>query len=244
MAGQLLCRRPLIPTLDRWFRSGIPKGQRRRYFEFRDDEGSWRRYDVHYTIGSKWQQAYATRLRDGRIHVFPIQYSKIHGKWSNFWKVIDPPGSERADLQAFYRLTSSTSYQLNCAMCHTSQLSTRKGRMHPSDFVYRETGINCEMCHGPSGDHVTAMEVGRTELTAAAEPPIRFGKINHLDYVTICAQCHMQSNGVDIGTGGEVNFTGDSRSFFRSYKSRPYPEFSRKALYGDGRFRDGDESRF
>ena len=97
-------------------RMGVEPG--RHYFEFRDDEGSWRRYDVHYTIGSKWQQAYATRLRDGRIHVFPIQYSKIHGKWSNFWKVIDPPGSERADLQAFYRLTSSTSYQLNCAMCH------------------------------------------------------------------------------------------------------------------------------
>ena len=211
---------------------------RRHYFEFRDDDGGWRRYDVHYTIGSKWQQAYATRLRDGRIHVFPIQYSKIHGKWINFWKVIDPPGSERADLEAFHRLSSLTSYQLNCAMCHTSQLSARKGGMHPSDFVYRETGINCEMCHGPSGAHVTATEAGRAELRAAAEPPIRFGKISHLDYVTICAQCHMQSNKVDFGARGEVNFTGDSLSFFRSYKSRPYPEFSRKAFYGDGRFRE------
>ncbi len=82
------------------------------------------RYKVDYTIGSKWQQAYATRLPDGAIQVFPIQYSRLHLKWVNFWKVIDPPGSERADLSTFHRLTSATNYQVNCAMCHTSQLST------------------------------------------------------------------------------------------------------------------------
>jgi len=217
-------------------RMGVEEG--RHYFEFRDERGGWRRYDVDYTIGSKWQQAYATRLPDGAIHVFPIQYSRIHLKWVNFWKVIDPPGTERTDLSAFHELTSATNYQVNCAMCHTSQLSTNKERRRPTDFIYHESGINCEMCHGPSGDHVVTRQAGTPELTPADEPPIRFGKIGHLQYVSICAQCHMQSTVVDFGEKGEVNYSGDSASFFREIASRPYPEFSRKAFYGDGRFRE------
>ena len=210
----------------------------RHYFEFRDERGGWRRYDVDYTIGSKWQQAYATQLPDGEIHVFPIQYSRLHLKWVNFWKVIDPPGSERTDLSAFHRLSSATNYQVNCSMCHTSQLSTDKERRRPSDFTFLEHGINCEMCHGPSGDHVAVREAGKPELTPGDEPPIHFRKIGHVQYVSICAQCHMQSTVVDFGAKGEVNFSGDSSSFFRKIASRPYPEFSRKAFYGDGRFRE------
>ena len=38
------------------------------------DSSEWIRYPVDYLIGSKWQQAYATRLPDARILVFPIQY--------------------------------------------------------------------------------------------------------------------------------------------------------------------------
>ena len=210
----------------------------RHYFEFHDEQGAWQRYKVDYTIGSKWQQAYATRLPDGAIQVFPIQYSRLHLKWVNFWKVIDPPGSERADLTAFHRLTTATNYQVNCAMCHTSQLSTDEESRRPTDFIYHESGINCEMCHGPSGDHVATRQAGRPELTPADEPPIRFGKIGHVQYVSICAQCHMQSTVVDFGAKGEVNYSGDSTSFFREIASRPYPEFSRKAFYGDGRFRE------
>jgi hypothetical protein len=49
----------------------------KHYFAIRDLSGAWRSYSVDYTIGSKWQQAYATRLPAGDIHVFPVQYSKI-----------------------------------------------------------------------------------------------------------------------------------------------------------------------
>ena len=55
-------------------------------------DGRWHSYPVDYTIGSKWQQAYATKLPNGQIHVFPIQYSTIEKKWLNYWKVIDARG--------------------------------------------------------------------------------------------------------------------------------------------------------
>jgi hypothetical protein len=94
----------------------------RHYFTIMQSDGRWHSYPVDYTIGSKWQQAYATKLANGQIHVFPIQYSAVEKKWLDYWKVIDNPRSERADPYSWERLDASTSYELNCAVCHTSQL--------------------------------------------------------------------------------------------------------------------------
>jgi hypothetical protein len=36
------------------------------YFDIMDTYGQWHHYRVDYTIGSKWQQTYATRVRRRR----------------------------------------------------------------------------------------------------------------------------------------------------------------------------------
>ena len=58
----------------------------KHYFDMLESDGQWHTYSVDYTIGSKWQQAYATRLPNGQIHVFPIQYNAREKQWLNFWK--------------------------------------------------------------------------------------------------------------------------------------------------------------
>jgi predicted CXXCH cytochrome family protein len=211
----------------------------RHYFQIRHSDGTWVRYPVDYTIGSKWQQGYATRLPDGQIHVFPIQYSLIHQRWINFWKLIDPVGSERAEVSAFEKFDASTSYEVNCAVCHTSQLhNTKGGGFDAAHLEFREPGINCEMCHGPSGQHVAAMMTGQRVEKQPLDPPIDFARISYRDHVAICAQCHMQSALRDPGPNGELNYSGRAGVFFQRCKSRPLAEFSRKAFYKDGRFRE------
>ena len=42
------------------------KERGRHYFQVRQADNQWARYPVDYTIGSKWQQAYATRLPNGQ----------------------------------------------------------------------------------------------------------------------------------------------------------------------------------
>ena len=99
------------------------------------------RYPVDYTIGSKWQQAYATKLPNGEIHVFPIQYNAREKQWLNFWKVIDSAGSDRADLQSWQKFEPATSYLAVCAVCHTSQLRNVKGGgFGTENLEFRETG--------------------------------------------------------------------------------------------------------
>jgi tetratricopeptide (TPR) repeat protein len=210
----------------------------RHYVGTKGPEGELQKYRVDYTIGSKWQQAYATRLPDGRIQVFPVQYNKLEKKWLNYWKVIDPPGSERTNPNGFYRMSRATNYQINCAPCHTSQLAAKTGSVQPQDMQFREAGVNCEMCHGPSGEHVAAMTEGKPYAKRAIDPPVEFRKLDHREYVAICAQCHMQSATREQGPHGEWNYSEDADSFVRRFGARPLAEFSGRAFYKDGRLRE------
>jgi predicted CXXCH cytochrome family protein len=211
----------------------------RPYFATRGDNGAWLSYRVDYTIGSKWQQAYATELPNGQIHVFPIQYNKVEGSWVNYWKLIDPDGSQRPDPDLFHTMSGRTNYQSNCAPCHTSQL--RAGDPRSGDtrtLLFREPGVNCEMCHGPSARHVAAMAAGKPYSKLPADPPVDFPKLDNRSFVAICAQCHMQSAVREEGSAGEWNYSETGKSFVARYSSRPYVDFSRRAFYKDGRFRE------
>jgi predicted CXXCH cytochrome family protein len=211
--------------------------QNRPFFEIRS-QGQWSRYYVDFTIGSKWQQGYATKLPDGRLQVLPIEYNLLQKKWVNYWKILDPPGSVRANIQEFPKLTPATNYQQNCAICHTSQLkadvNTSSSMEHAS---YREPGIDCEMCHGPSAWHIKQVSQSGTQHLDPLQPPLDFRKVSNRDGVRVCAQCHRQSAVREIGEGGELNYSTKG-SFVPASWLRPYDAFSRKAFYKDGRFRE------
>jgi hypothetical protein len=209
----------------------------RHFFDIMHSDGEWHSYPVDYTIGSKFQQAYATRLSNGEIHVFPIQYSVIYKQWVNFWQVIDSPGSQRSNLRAWEKLDGSTSYQAICAVCHTSQLRNIKGGgFEPQNLEFQEPGINCETCHGPSTQHIAEMTQREFYLANPLDPPVNFHGAGNRDFVAICSQCHMQSAIRTPGPHGELNYSSSSEFFMRSQRI-PFGEFSRKGFYKDGRFR-------
>ena len=209
----------------------------RHFIEIRRrDDRAWVRYPVDYIIGSKWQQAYATRLPDSRLLVFPIQYSRLRSAWVNYWSLVDAPGSPRTEISHFHRAPSDAVYQTSCAPCHTSQLSFAGGAARPGTATFREGGINCEMCHGPSLDHVERLKRGQHMAAAAAMTPVRFRQLTADRYVAVCAQCHAQSAVHDAQPGGAVNYseTGDP---VRAYAFELPSAFPRRAFYRDGRYR-------
>ena len=210
----------------------------RPYFDVQDASGHWRRFHVDYTIGSKWQQAYATKLADGSLQVIPFEYNTLRKAWINYWKMIDPPGSERAILANFPKLSSATNYQENCAVCHTSQLTAGEGNDPISHASFREPGINCEMCHGPSALHAGQMRHGAITPKSQMEPPVDFRRMGNRQGVRVCAQCHRQTAMRQIGAGREMNYAAGGASYLQRSWSRPYDVFSRRAFYKDGRFRE------
>jgi predicted CXXCH cytochrome family protein len=209
----------------------------RHYFDIEQSDGKWHAYPVDYTIGSKFQQAYATKLPNGEIHVFPIQYSRLTQQWINYWKIIDAPGSERADLRVWEKFGAATSYQAICAVCHTSQLRNVKGGgFDVTNVEFREPGIDCEMCHGPSAQHVAELTANEPYPKAPLDPPVNFRDLGNRDFVRICGQCHMQSAIRTPGPSGELNYSRSGGFYIRN-PSIPFGEFSRIGFYKDGRFR-------
>jgi predicted CXXCH cytochrome family protein len=209
----------------------------RHYFDIWESDGKVHAYPLNYTIGSKFQQAYATRLPNGEIHVFPIQYSALQKRWINYWKIIDGGLSERSDLHSWEKLSAATSYQAVCAVCHTSQLRNVKGGgFDVNNVEFKEPGIDCEMCHGPSAQHVMDMTIDEPYLKPATDPPVNFYDLDNRDFIGICAQCHMQSAIRASGPSGELNFSR-AGEFFQRNLNIPFVEFSRIGFYKDGRFR-------
>jgi tetratricopeptide (TPR) repeat protein len=210
----------------------------RHYFETLDTQGEWHRYRVDYTIGAKWQQTYATRLPSGDIQVFPLQYNRLQNRWVAFWRTIDSPKTERGQVVYFSRLDSDTSYLPHCAPCHTSQLRlTTVVSPKVKDMAFGEPGINCEMCHGPSGDHVASMRTAKPGYTPPLKLQVEYKKISSRDYIAICAQCHMQTANFAHDPEGDFNYRHYADTFYEHYQSRPYNEFALRAFYRDGRFR-------
>jgi predicted CXXCH cytochrome family protein len=231
----------ITPAPDRSLFARMVLRNGRHYFEIKQSDGLWHSYPVDYTIGSKWQQAYATVLPNKQIHVFPIQYSTIQKRWVNYWKVIDSAGTVRSNPYNWESFSIATNYQANCAICHTSQLRNTEGGALDSDHLaFREPGIGCEMCHGPSALHITAVTRGEPykELVDPFTPPVHFDRLNNREFVSICAQCHRQSNVHDPSPNGELNYSTSSSTgaFFLRNASAPYAEFSRKGFFKDGRF--------
>jgi hypothetical protein len=119
-------------------RTGAENGQ--RFIELRNvDSGKWSRYRVDALIGSKWQQAYAAKLPDGRLVLLPIQYSMVEGGWVNCWKIVDGR-SERSDIGYLQGTPEGALYQSDCAPCHTSQLRYDRAGASPGGAVnYSQT---------------------------------------------------------------------------------------------------------
>ena len=202
---------------------------KRPYFEI-----TGQRFYVDFTIGSKWQQGYVTKLTDGRMQVIPIEYNVRQKAWINYWEMIDPPGSARAIIADFPKLTAATNYQQNCAICHTSQLKSA-GSLQTA--TYLQPGIDCEMCHGPSAWHAKQTAKGKLLHADPLEPPFDFRLATNREAVRVCAQCHRQSAVRQFGESGEMNYSTKD-NFVPVTWLRPYDAFSRKAFYKDGRFRE------
>lgn len=209
----------------------------RHYMEIRDGSG-WKSYAVDYLIGSKFQQAYATKLPGGEMQVFPLQYNVAHKSWVNYWEIKDPASSARTDVTRFHEVVPGATYQLECAVCHTSQQRFTGAVMEAKASSFREGGINCEMCHGPSAAHVAAKRAGKVYQKDPNTPPVDFSRISATEYVAICAQCHLQTGLRDPEPSGALNYSENGDNFYRTLLSRPYVDYPRRGFYKDGRFRE------
>lgn len=99
-------------------------------FSVDDPVRSFRRDEVAYTIGSRWEQMYVTR-RNNEEFLLPAKWLIAQKKWAT----IDDTHRQNAPISK------------TCHGCHTTAYNPETNR-------FAEMNIGCEACHGPGLRHV------------------------------------------------------------------------------------------
>jgi hypothetical protein len=101
-------------------------------FTSNDPALTFRKEDVEFVIGNKWEQVYGRKI-DGEYYPLTAKWMILAQKWVPYkvddWK--QTPMSEK------------------CNGCHTTGFN-------PETYEFSEYGIGCEACHGPGSQHVSA----------------------------------------------------------------------------------------
>jgi len=174
------------------------------YRAFYTDEGAWMeertadgivRYPILQALGGKYFYFFLTELDRGRLQVLPLAYHVEQRDW------YDAPASMLRhaegvieDDEALDWRERPLTFNTACYSCHVSQVEPHYDPATDSyATVWREPGINCETCHGPSAEHVQAarrLAPGEVmtdfRLTSMAQMPPR-------QRDDACATCHAKA---------------------------------------------------
>ena len=111
-------------------------------------------YPISYVLGGKNVCFFLTPLERGRLQTLPLAYDVERKAWFDMAR-----GGVRhalgAEGQAMPWRDALFTFNTGCYGCHVSQLSTNYDVASDTyHTTWKESGINCETCHGPGEEHV------------------------------------------------------------------------------------------
>ncbi|MYL85019.1 ammonia-forming cytochrome c nitrite reductase subunit c552 [Desulfovibrio aerotolerans] len=163
-------------------------------------------YPMVQVLGGKNVCYFLTPLERGRLQTLPVAYDVAAKAWFDTvasGQRLGPhaPGTGAARRESLDWRDPAYTFNTACHDCHVSQLSTNYDAATDTyHTIWREPGINCETCHGPSDAH-NAVCAAAPRGTAPEDLKIlRIGK----DFTTAqrndaCAACHAKMAPITAG---------------------------------------------
>lgn len=148
-------------------------------------------YRIEHVMGGKNVFYFLTTLEKGRLQTLPVAYDMNRREWldtaaSGIRHIPD----QRTEAPLHWKDPEYT-FNSQCYSCHVSQLSTN---YDPKTDVYRtiwrEPGINCETCHGPSEEHNRVCAEAPKGTVPADLKIISWKNITPAQKNDTCAPCH------------------------------------------------------
>jgi tetratricopeptide (TPR) repeat protein len=163
------------------------------FFIEKQASGAISRYPAVHTMGGKYIYYFLTPISGGRLQVLPLAYDCDTDSWYNnpesgvrhFENIEDAPLDWMSHLYTF---------NTTCYNCHVSQLETNYNlEENTYNTTWREPGINCETCHGPSYDHIVAcVEAGEGNVPDDLKI-VRTGTFTPEQHNSACGSCHAKA---------------------------------------------------
>lgn len=193
-----------------------------------DSDGIRKTYPVLHALGGKNVYFFLVPLEKGKLQTAPIAYNVHTKKWYNSTGSMVRHFSNGLTDEALDWTDRQLTFNTGCHDCHISQL--RKNYDPETDSyetTWNESGINCEVCHGPAEAHIKAAEEANAKGEKLTDLKLLtfHGDLNALQRDATCAPCHAKMIPLSRDfTPGEM--------FFDHYDLTSYenPDF-----YPDGR---------
>jgi Flp pilus assembly protein TadD len=151
------------------------------------------RYPLEEAMGGKNVYYFLTSLERGHMQVLPLSYDVNQKQWIDAAANMVMHESGPSASPAGWRDRTLT-FNTSCYGCHVSQLATNYDPDADSyQTQWREPGINCETCHGPSGEHVRLMQQAQKEKRNRPPDDLKIVSVKNLSKAQrndLCASCH------------------------------------------------------
>ena len=163
-----------------------------------------KRFPLAYALGGKNVFYFLTPLERGRLQTLPVAYDVRKKEWFDtaLSGLRHFPGQQGGETPVGWQEYPYT-FNTSCYGCHVSQLSTNYDLKTDSyATTWKEPGINCESCHGPSEAHNEAMR----KFPKDVKPPdttdfklIRTKKFTPAQHNDACNSCHSKAMPLTVG---------------------------------------------
>jgi hypothetical protein len=119
-------------------------------------------YPVSWVLGGKNVFYFLTALDRGKLQTIPLAYNLNSKTWYNNPQSALRHFPEGPADQALPWKDRMYNFNTSCYSCHVSQLENNFDLASDSyNSVWKEAGINCETCHGPSSEHVRIFKAAK-----------------------------------------------------------------------------------
>jgi tetratricopeptide (TPR) repeat protein len=148
-------------------------------------------YPMVQVLGGKNVFYFLTTLERGWLQTLPVAYDVRRREWFDTTASAMRHFSEVHEEKLDWRERPLT-FNTSCYSCHVSQLSKNYNLTSDSyHTVWREPGINCETCHGPSAEHVRLFQNLPTNQPAPADLKLIVTRtLSVSERNDLCAVCH------------------------------------------------------
>ena len=190
------------------------------------------KYEVVYSLGGRNVFTFLTPLDKGRLQTIPLAYDMNRKTWFNYPESAVRHFGEDVEDEALPWGDRMYTFNTGCYNCHVSQLSTNFDLETDSyNTTWRESGINCETCHGPSGEHVrVCVEAGEDEVPEDLKI-IMTSTFTPEQHNSSCSPCHAKMQPItpsympgelyfdhfDVTTLEDPDFYPDGRDLGENY---------------------------
>jgi tetratricopeptide (TPR) repeat protein len=166
-----------------------------------------KKYVMEHVLGGKNVYYFLTPFKKGRLQTLPVAYDINKKEWFDTAAsgVRHFPGGERG--QTVNWKESPYTFNTACYSCHVSQLSTNYDpKTDTYHTAWTEPGINCETCHGPSGEH---NKIAKATPQGQPLPELRLIRTKTMTKKQrndLCSSCHAKASPLTIEYKPEERF--------------------------------------